>query len=73
LQRLCWHVDLLGVELTCLAGLYQLDDVLKSCRLVKSVPKVFTNQRVGRYMVLALTSIDFCEQLAAFLQGNAPH
>jgi hypothetical protein len=73
LQRLCRHVDLLGVELTRLAGLYQLDDILKSCRLVKSVPESFTDQRVGRCVVLTITSMNFCEQLAALLLGNAPH
>jgi hypothetical protein len=73
LQRLCRHVDLLGVELTRLAGLYPLDDVLESCRPVKSVPKGFTDQRVGRCMVLTLTSMNFYEQLAAFLPGDAPY
>jgi hypothetical protein len=54
-------VDLLGVELTRLAGLYQLDGVLESYRSVKSVLKGFTDQRVGRYMVPTLTSMNFCE------------
>jgi hypothetical protein len=66
-------VYLLGVELTCFAGLYQLDDVLKSYRPVKSVPKGFTDQRVGRCVVPILTFMNFCEQLAALLPGNAPH
>jgi hypothetical protein len=66
-------VDLLGVELTRLAGLYQLDGVLESCRPVKSVLKGFTNQRAGRYVVPTLTSMNFYEQLAALLPGNAPH
>jgi hypothetical protein len=61
------------MELTCLAGLYQLDDILKSCRPVKSMLKGFTDQRVGRCMVPTLTSMDFCEQLAAFFSGNAPY
>jgi hypothetical protein len=63
LQRLCQCVDLLDVELTCLAGLYQLNDVLESYRPVKSVLKGFTDQRVGRCMVPTLT----------FLLGNTPH
>jgi hypothetical protein len=73
MQRLCQHVDLVGVELTRLSGLHQLDDVLESCRLVKSVPKGFTNQRAGRCVVPTLTSMNFCEHLAALLPGNAPH
>jgi hypothetical protein len=73
LQRLCRHVDLLGMELTRLAGLYQLDGVLESCSLVKSVLKGFTDQHVERCMVPTLTSMNFGEQLAAFLPGDAPH
>jgi hypothetical protein len=61
------------VELTRLAGLYQLNGVLESCRPVKSVSKGFTDQRVGRCMVPTLTSMNFCEQLAAFVLGDAPH
>jgi hypothetical protein len=70
MQRLCRCVDLLGMELACL---YQLDDVLEGCRSVKSMVKGFTDQRVGRCMVPTLTSMDFCEQVAALLPGNAPH
>jgi hypothetical protein len=66
-------VDLLGIELTCLAGLYQLDGILESCRPVKSVPKGFTDQRVGRCMVPTLTPMNFYEQLATFLPGDALH
>jgi hypothetical protein len=66
-------VDLLGVELTRLAGLYQLDDVKKSYRPLKSVLKGFTDQHAGRCMVPIPTSMNFCEQLAAFLPGDAPH
>jgi hypothetical protein len=73
LHRLCQHVDLLGMELTRLTGLYQLDDVLESYRPLKSVPKGFTNQRAERCMVPTLTSMNFCEQLTALLLGNAPH
>jgi hypothetical protein len=61
------------MELACLAGLYQLAGVLEGCRLVKSVPKGFTNQHVRRCMVLALTSMDLCEQIVALLPGNTPH
>jgi hypothetical protein len=61
------------MELTCLAGLYQLDGVLESCRPVKSVPKGFTDQRAGRCVVPTLTSMNFCEQLATLFSGNAPH
>jgi hypothetical protein len=32
-----------SVELVCLAGLHQLDHILEGCRLVKSVPKGFTD------------------------------
>jgi hypothetical protein len=73
LQRLCRHVDLLGMEMTRLVGFYQLNGILESCRLVKSVPKGFFDQRAGRCMVPALTSMNFCEQLATFLPGDAPH
>jgi hypothetical protein len=61
------------MELTRLAGLYQLDGVLESYRPVKSVLKGFTDQGVGRCMVSTLTSMNFCEQLAALLPGNAPY
>jgi hypothetical protein len=73
LQHLCWHVDLLGVEMAGLAGLHQLDNILEGCRPVKSVPKGFTDQRVGRCMTPALTSMDLYEQLAALLSSNTPH
>jgi hypothetical protein len=63
----------IDVELACLAGLHQLNGILEGCRPVKSVLKVFTNQRAVRCMVPALTSMDLCEQLAALLPGNAPH
>jgi hypothetical protein len=66
-------VDLLGVELTCLEGLHQLNGVLESCRLVKSVLKGFTEQRARRCVVPTLTSMNFYEQLAALLLGNVPH
>jgi hypothetical protein len=66
-------VDLLGVELTRLAGLYQLDGVQESCRPVKSVPKGFTDQHARRCMVPTLTYMNFYEQLTAFLPGDAPH
>jgi hypothetical protein len=68
-----WRVDLLGVELASLAGLHQLDGILEGCRLVKSVLKGFTDQHVERWMVPTLASMDFCEQIAALLLGNAPH
>jgi hypothetical protein len=71
LQCLRWHVDLHGVELACLAGLHQLDGVLKGRRPVKSMLKGFTDQCVGRCMVPALTSMDLCEQLTTLLLGNA--
>jgi hypothetical protein len=73
LQRLRWRVDLLDVELACLAGLHQLDGVLEGCRSVKSMPKGFVDQHVRRCMVHALTSMDLCSQLIAFLSGNALH
>jgi hypothetical protein len=66
-------VDLLDVELTCLAGPHQLDGILESCRPVKSMLKGFIDQRVGRCMVPTLTSMNFCKQLAASLPGNTPH
>jgi hypothetical protein len=70
---MCQHVDLLGVELTRLLGLYQLDGVQESCRPVKSMLKGFTDQRARISMVSTLTSMKFYEQLAAFLPGDAPH
>jgi hypothetical protein len=66
-------VDMLGMELACLAGLYQLDCVLEGCRPVKSMLKGFPDQRARRCMVPALTSMDLCEQVAALHPGNAPH
>jgi hypothetical protein len=66
-------VDLLGVEVTRLAGLHQLDCILESCRPVKSVLKDFTDQRAGRCVVPTFASMNFCEQLTAILPGNASH
>jgi hypothetical protein len=66
-------VDLLGVKLTCPAAPYQFDGVLEGCRPVKYALKGFTDQRAGRCMVPALTSMDICEQVTAFFPGNAPH
>jgi hypothetical protein len=66
-------VDLLSMKLACPACHYQLDSVLQSRRPVEAMPKGFTNQRAGRCMVPTLTSMDFCEQPAALLPGNAPH
>jgi hypothetical protein len=66
-------VDLLGVKLTRLEAPYQFDGVLEGCRPVKSVPKGFTDQRAGRCMISALTSMDICEQVTTFFPGNAPH
>jgi hypothetical protein len=40
-------VDLLGIKLAHLASLYQLDGILQGCRLVKVMPKGFTDQRTG--------------------------
>jgi hypothetical protein len=57
-RRLCWRVDLLDVELACLACLHQLDGVLEGCRPVKSVLKGFTDQHAGGYMIHTLTSMD---------------
>jgi hypothetical protein len=71
LQCLRRCVDLLGVKLARAAGLYQL--ILKGCRLVKSVLKGFTNQRVGRCMIPTLISMDLCEQLTTLLLGNTLH
>jgi hypothetical protein len=73
LQHLRWRVDLLSVELTCLACLHQLDGVMEGCRSVNTMPKGFINQRAGRCMVPALTSMDLCSQLATLFPGNAPH
>jgi hypothetical protein len=66
-------VDLLGMKLTRPAVPYQFNGILEGCRPVKSVPKGFTDQRAGRYMVPALTSMDIREQVATFFPGNAPH
>jgi hypothetical protein len=66
-------VDLLGMELACLACRHQLDGILEGCRLVKSVLKGFIDQRAGRCMVSALASMVFCEQIAALLLGNTLH
>jgi hypothetical protein len=52
---------LLGMELARSTSLDQLDGVLEGCRLVEAVPEGFTDQRVGRCMVLALTAMDLCE------------
>jgi hypothetical protein len=66
-------VDLLSVELACLAGLHQLNNVLEGYMLVKTVLKGFTDQHAGRCMVSALTSMDLCEQLITLFSGNALH
>jgi hypothetical protein len=73
LQCLRQCVDLFDVKLARAVGLYQLDDVLEGYRLVKSVPKGFTDQRVRRCMILTLASMDLCEQLATLLPANTPY
>jgi hypothetical protein len=47
LHRLGQCVDLLGMKLARPAYLYQLDSILKGCRLIKVMLKGFTDQRVG--------------------------
>jgi hypothetical protein len=61
------------MELTHLAGLYQLDGVLESYMPIKFVSKGFIDQLAGGCMVPTLTSMNFCEQRTAFLPGDAPH
>jgi hypothetical protein len=61
------------MELACLTGLHQLNSILEGCSPVKSVPKGFIDQRAGRCMVSALTSMDFYQQIVALLSGDAPH
>jgi hypothetical protein len=61
------------VKLSRATGLYQLDDILEGCRLVKSMRKDFTDQRAGRCMIPTLASMDLCEQLTTFLPANTPH
>jgi hypothetical protein len=51
-------VDLLNVKMACPASLFQLNGILEGCRLVKAMPKGFIDQRAGRGMVIALTSMD---------------
>jgi hypothetical protein len=46
------------MELACSGSLYQLNGVLEGCRPVKAMLEGFTDQRVGRSMVPALTSMD---------------
>jgi hypothetical protein len=58
LQHLCRCVDLLGMELALILSLYQLDDVLEGCRLVKAMPKGFTDQCAGRCVVPTLSPMD---------------
>jgi uncharacterized protein YbcC (UPF0753/DUF2309 family) len=65
-------VDLLDMELAYPASPYQLNGILNGCRLVKTMPKGFTDQHAIRFVVAALTSMDLCEQLAAFFTGYAP-
>jgi hypothetical protein len=66
-------VDLLGVKLARVTSLYQVDGILEGYRPVKSVLKGFTDQRAGRRVILTLTSMDLCEQLATLLLSNTPH
>jgi hypothetical protein len=42
-------------------------------RSIKSIPKGFTDQRVGRHMIPTLASMDLYEQLVAFLLTNTLH
>jgi hypothetical protein len=49
------------MELACSVSLYQLDGVLEGCKLVKAMPEGFIDQRTGRCVVPALTSMDLCE------------
>jgi hypothetical protein len=61
------------MKLTRPASLYQLDDILENCRPVKAMSEGFTDQHAGKCMVVALVSMDLCEQLTALLPGNTPH
>jgi hypothetical protein len=47
LQCLRWCVDLLDVELACLASLYQHNVILEGYMLVEAMPKGFTDQHAG--------------------------
>jgi hypothetical protein len=73
LQHLRRCVDLLGVKLARPVGLYQLNDILEGCRLVKAVLKGLTNHRAGRHVIPTLASMDLYEQLVALLPGNTLH
>jgi hypothetical protein len=73
LPHMCRCVDLLGMKLACPTSLYQLDGILEGRRTVKSMPKGFTDQHVGRCMVSTLVSMDLYEQLTTLLPGNAPY
>jgi hypothetical protein len=61
------------MKLARVTGLYELDDVLEGCRLVKSVLKGFIDQRARRHMIPTLTSMDLYEQLTTFLPANTPY
>jgi hypothetical protein len=49
------------MELAYFASLYHRDGVLEGCRLVKAMSEGFIDQRAGRCVVPALTSMDLCE------------
>jgi hypothetical protein len=66
-------VDLLGMKLAGPTSLYQLDGVQDSCRPVKAVSEGFTNQHVGRCMVVILASMNLYKQLTALRPGYASH
>jgi hypothetical protein len=61
------------MKLARLASLYQLDGILKGCRLVEAISKGFTDQCAVWSMVAAPASMDLCEQLAVVFLGYATH
>jgi hypothetical protein len=61
------------MKLACLASLYQLNGILEGYKPVKAMPKGITDQHAWQSMVIALTSMDLCEQLIVIFLGYAPH
>jgi hypothetical protein len=49
------------MELALSVSLFQLDDILEGCRLVKAMPEGFTDQHAGRCVVPVSTSMDLYE------------
>src|SRR5581483_4767034 len=66
LQRLCWSVNLFGMELARFASLDKLHRILKSCGPVKSMPKSLAYQCACSRVASTLAFMNVDEDASPF-------